>query len=165
MLVDSLSGFLAVLSVFSDMHQRVESFRHPCECCRACDQSNFLMPNFQKISPLMSSFLRSNATRMSTWKNEKKRKEDAADVSTFRKRVTTSLDTVSALLAGTSACIKRRQQQSSSKLLRSPLANFGIASLKQPLTEPHAFDETPHAHNSMSSICVGDGDSWRLHRS
>ena len=27
------------------------------------------------------------------------------------------------------------------------------------------LDETPHAHNSMSSICVGDGDSWRLHRS
>jgi hypothetical protein len=70
-------------------------------------------------------------------------KEHTADVSTFRKRITTSLASVSALLAGTSAFIKRKRQQSSPKLLPSLLANFGLTSLKQPLTEPHTLTKCP----------------------
>jgi hypothetical protein len=72
-----------------------------------------------------------------------------------------SLASVSALLAGTSACIMRND----SRALPAQLANFGPSNSKQPLTEPHILTNMPHAHNSMPSICVGDGDSWRLHRS
>ena len=98
---------------------------------------------------------------MPAWKAEKC-KEHAADVSTFRKRITTSLDSVSALLAGTSACIKRRRQQSSPKLLPSPLANFGITSLKQPLTEPHTLTKRPMLTTPCPPFALGTeihGDS------
>ena len=98
----------------------------------------------------------------------RKWKEYAADVSTFRKRITTSLASVSALLAGTSACIKRKRQQSSPKLLPSPLANFGIASLKQPLTEPHTLTKRPMLTTPCPPFALGTeihGDSTEADRS
>lgn len=124
------------------MHHQGESFCYLSEGCRAFDQSDLVIPDFFRISQSISSTLRPDVTKSLAWKDENC-KEHAADVSTFRKRITTSLASVSALLAGTSACIKRKRQQSSPKLLPSTLANFGITSLKQPLTEPHTLTKCP----------------------
>ena len=135
-----------------------------CECCRAiraCNQPYFLMLHILRISPLISSTLRPYIENMLAWSDENC-KEDAADVSTCRKRITTSLASVSALLAGTSACIKRKRHQSSPKLLPTQLANFGITSLKQPLTEPHTLTKCPMLTTPYLPFALGTeihGDS------
>ena len=82
---------------------------------------------------------------------DKKWKEEAANVAN-----------VSALFAGTSACIKRKRHASSPKLLLSALANFGIASSKQPLTPPHILTKRPMLTTPCPPFALGTeihGDS------